>query len=238
MLIGNEPWVPDELRHAGRENRDAGHAARYDQKEDAAAAEEVALLCGRVGPTSTVIDLGAGTGQFAVAVAPAVRHVTAVDISPVMLAQLEGKLHSLGVRNVACKLAGFLSYVHDGPPADLVYSRYALHHLPDFWKALALTRMASFLRPDGVLRLWDVVYSFGPAEAADRLGRWVAAFAPSADAGSWNRADLEEHVRDEHSTFSWLLEPMIERAGFTIEAAEYSPDGIFAKYLCVKSSAP
>lgn len=30
----------------------------------------------------------------------------------------------------------------------------------------------------------------------------------------------EEHVRDEHSTFTWLLEPMIERAGFAIEQAD------------------
>jgi hypothetical protein len=28
-------------------------------------------------------------------------------------------------------------------------------------------------------------------------------------------------VRDEHSTFTWLLEPMLERAGFEIEQADY-----------------
>lgn len=44
-------------------------------------------------------------------------------------------------------------------PADL-YSRYALHHLPDFWKALALLRMARMLRVGGILRLSDVVYRF------------------------------------------------------------------------------
>lgn len=37
--------------------------------------------------------------------------------------------------------------------------------------------------------------------------------------GEWSRAELEEHLRDEHSTFTWLLEPMIERAGFTVEEA-------------------
>jgi hypothetical protein len=47
----------------------------------------------------------------------------------------------------------------------------------------------------------------------------------------WIRAELEEHVRDEHSTFTWLLEPMIERSGFRIESADYSPDGMFAKYV-------
>ena len=49
--------------------------------------------------------------------------------------------------------------------------------------------------------------------------------------GEWSRAEYEEHVRDEHSTFTWLLEPMITRAGFSIEVAEHSEDGIFAKYV-------
>ena len=43
--------------------------------------------------------------------------------------------------------------------------------------------------------------------------------------------DLEEHIRDEHSTFTWLLEPMMERSGFQIEDAVYSRDGIFARYV-------
>lgn len=238
MLKGTEPWLPEELRYAGRENLDVEHATRYDQKEDAAAAEEVALLRDRIGSDAVVIDLGTGTGQFALAAAPVVRHVTAVDVSPVMLGQLQAKLLSLGVNNVDCRLAGFLTYVHEGAPADLVYTRYALHHLPDFWKALALTRMAASLRPGGLLRLWDVVYSFDPREAPDLLEQWMAAYAVSADAASWNRADLEEHVREEHSTFSWLLEPMIERAGFKIEAVEYSADRIFAKYVCVREDRP
>jgi hypothetical protein len=38
-------------------------------------------------------------------------------------------------------------------------------------------------------------------------------------------------TRDENSTFTWLLEPMIERSGFRIDAADYSLDGIFARYV-------
>ncbi len=38
-------------------------------------------------------------------------------------------------------------------------------------------------------------------------------------------------MRDEHSTFTWLLEPTIERAGFVIEEAEHSADGVFAAYV-------
>ena len=50
----------------------------------------------------------------------------------------------------------------------------------------------------------------------------------------WTRDELAEHVRDEHSTFTWLLEAMIERAGFDIIDATYSASGVFARYLCKK----
>ena len=44
-------------------------------------------------------------------------------------------------------------------------------------------------------------------------------------------ARAPEHVRDEHSTFHWLLEVMIARAGFVVEEAQHSHDGMFARYL-------
>lgn len=235
MLGATKGWVPDELRYAGRENLDPEHAARYDRKEDAGAAEEIAMLAERgIGKESTVVEMGAGTGQFAIEAAAHVEHVTAVDISPVMLSHLEAKVDAMGIENVDCKLAGFLTYIHSQKPADLVYSRFALHHLPVFWQALALTRMASILRPGGILRLWDVVFGFEPAQAPARLESWMEAFAGSNDQNGWTRAELEEHVRDENSTFTWLLEPMLQKAGFTIEDARFSDDQIFARYLCAK----
>ena len=117
---------------------------------------------------------------------------------------------------------------HTGAPADLVYSRYALHHLSDFWKAIALRRIAEMLRPGGVLRLWDVVYGFGLEEAE----AWIEAVTSADVERGWTRAELAEHVRDERSTFTWLLEPMIERAGFVIDEAQHDLSGLFARYLC------
>jgi ubiquinone/menaquinone biosynthesis C-methylase UbiE len=221
----------DELRVAGRENLDPDHVARYDGKEDASAAAEVALLR-RLGLNgeSLVVELGAGTGQFTVAVAAACARVIAVDVSDVMLRALRAKVAARGLANVEPVHAGFLTYEHAGPPADFAYSRYALHHLPDFWKAVALDRIRRMLRPGGVLRLWDVVYDFAPGEAETRLEAWCATGGDAVE-GEWSRAELEEHVRDEHSTFTWILEPMIERAGFGIEVAEHSDDGIFAQYV-------
>jgi hypothetical protein len=110
----------------------------------------------------------------------------------------------------------------------------ALHHLPDFWKAVAIARVAEMLRPGGVFRLSDVVYSFAPHDADERIERWISdTMAADVDAG-WTRAELAEHVRDEHSTFTWLLEPMIERGGFAIVDADYSADQMVARYVCEK----
>jgi SAM-dependent methyltransferase len=222
-------WFPDETAYAGRENFDEAHVARYDGKEDADADAEVRLLQDAgMTRSSRVVEFGPGTGQFTVCVARSCAHVTAVDVSPVMLERLEARVR--GQENVDVVRAGFLSYVHEGPPADVVYSRLALHHLPDFWKAIALTRLRQILRPGGLLRLWDVVYDFDPSDAVDRIEAWCASGTDAVDTG-WTRAELEEHVRDEHSTFTWLLEPILARAGFATLDAEHSADGIWAKYL-------
>lgn len=224
-------WLLDERASAGRENLDAAHVSRYDAKMDGDPLGEVRLLQSLgLDAGSTVLDLGAGTGQFTLAVAPSCSRVVAADVSPVMQARLRAKVEAASHRNIECVSTGFLTYEHSGEPVDFAYSRYALHHLPDFWKAQALVRLGHSMRPGAVLRLWDVVYSFQPDEAEERIESWCATGATSVET-DWIRAELEEHVRDEHSTFTWLLEPMIERSGFRIDDAEYSPDGIFARYV-------
>ncbi|WP_250444197.1 class I SAM-dependent methyltransferase [Actinotalea sp. C106] len=147
-----------------------------------------------------------------------------------MLERLRTRVHEAGLSNVEVVQGGFLTYVHQADAADVVYSRYALHHLPDFWKAVALARIRAMLAPGGVLRLSDVVWNFGPEEAPERIEAWCATAGTQVE-GEWSREELEEHVRDEHSTFTWLLEPMIERAGFTIEDFAHSKDGVDAQYV-------
>ena len=240
MTAGRASWLLDELATAGRENLDENHVARYDDKEDAGAADEVELLAdlGLLDPSHTVVDLGAGTGQFAVAAAARGSRVVAVDVSPVMMNRLRQKVTSSGLANIECVLAGYLTYEHHGAPADLVYSRYALHHLPDFWKGVALSRILEMLRPGGALRLWDAVYHFEPAHAAARLEEWMDEARPGGAHEGWDRAELAEHVRDEHSTFTWLLEPMLQRVGFHIADASYDDSGVFARYICTKPRTP
>ena len=232
--MGVPAWEFDEAAHAGPEHLDPAYVAGYDRKAATDPAPDVqALRDAGVGASSVVVDLGAGTGTFAAAMAPHCREVVAVDVSVAMLDAARARLADLGLRNVRCVEAGFLTYEHTGGAVDAVYSRNALHHLPDAWKVLALARIAALLAPGGVLRLRDLVYSFEPADAAAVFERWFAGASTTSEVG-WTRAELEEHVRTEYSAFSWVLEPMLTRCGFEIRAAEYAPAQTYAAYSCVR----
>ncbi len=74
------------------------------------------------------------------------------------------------------------------------------------------------LKPGGALVLQDIVYSFAPSRASAVIDRWLEQ-APVDPADGWTADELAEHVRSEHSTFTWLLEEILDRAGFEITAS-------------------
>lgn len=235
-----DSWMLDELAHAGPEHLDDAAVLGFDRKQgypdpeqDLAAFEALGL-----GASARVVDLGAGTGQFAIPAARRFGHVTAVDVSPAMLAALRRKADAAGiaVANLDCVTAGFLGYAHAGPPADGVYSRNALHQIPDFWKALALHKIAATLRPGGVLRLRDLIYDFEPGEASEVFADWFAGAAADPAQG-YTAADYAEHIRTEFGTYRWLLEPMLAVTGFDIVSVEFERR-LYGAYTCVKRRRP
>lgn len=224
----NDPlWMLDESQHAGSEHLDAMYVADYDAKAGTDWSEDIAeFLALGIGSDSTIVDLGAGTGSFALAIAPQVGRVIGVDISEAMVREMRA-------RGLEAVHAGFLSYEHQGPPPDAVFTRNALHQLPDFWKVIGLHRIASLLRPGGVFRLRDLVFSFDPSDAAAAICRWLDRASTDPAAG-WTRAELAAHVRDEYSTFTWLLEPMLDTVGFEVRTFETHESGMYASYTCVR----
>jgi ubiquinone/menaquinone biosynthesis C-methylase UbiE len=230
-----EAWMIDELGHAGQEHLDPAFVAGYDRKQGYPdPAEDVAIFeTHGLDASSTIVDLAAGTGQFALAAARRFGHVAAVDVSPAMNALLRERATAAGLVNLDCVRAGFLSYVHSGPPVDGVYTRNGLHQLPDFWKAVALDRIAGMMRPGGVLRLRDLIYDFSPAEAAGVFQGWFG-HAAADPADGYTAGDYAEHIRTEFSTYRWLLEPMLAATGFEIVAAEFERR-LYGAYTCVKA---
>jgi ubiquinone/menaquinone biosynthesis C-methylase UbiE len=229
-----EPWKINELDHAGYEHLDPAFVAGFDDKQGRPdPSEDLAVLAGRgLGKSSTVIDLGAGTGQFALRAARAFGKVIAVDVSSAMLEALRERAIGLTRDNLDCVQAGFISYEHVGPPADAVYTRNSLHQLPDFWKALALARIAAIMRPGGILRLHDLIYDFQPSQAEAVFTDWFARAAIDPTRG-YTREDYAEHIRTEHSTFRWLFEPMLSAVGFEIETVNFV-GSVYGTYTCIK----
>jgi SAM-dependent methyltransferase len=232
----------DELAHAGPEHLDEGFIAGFDRKQGYPAPEaDIAAFEGLgLDGTSAIVDLGAGTGQFAIPAARRFGRVTAVDVSPAMLAALQAKARATttavaggpGPADLECVRGGFLSYSPAGS-VDGVYTRNALHQLPDFWKVIALRRIGDMLRPGGVLRLLDLVYDFGPGETDAVFGDWLAN-AATYPAEGYTAADYAEHIRTEHSTFRWLLEPMLAATGFEVTEVSYERR-LYGAYTCVKT---
>jgi SAM-dependent methyltransferase len=224
-----------EIALAGPEHLDVAYVAGYDRKARLDPTEDLDALRARgLAPESTLIDFGAGTGTFALAAASLCKRVIAVDVSPAMVDAIRAKVAAHGATNVEPVQAGFLGYEHRGSAPDFIYTRNALHHLPDFWKAVALKRMGVLLARGGILQLRDLVFSFDIAEAEAGIGNWLQSAAAERAEDGWTRDELETHLRHEYSTFTWLLEPMIERAGFEIATADYGTVGAYANYICVR----
>jgi SAM-dependent methyltransferase len=218
-------WLFDELVHAGDEHLDPEYVAAYDQKARSDPSGDLALLrTVGLSDASTLVDFGAGTGTFALAAARVCRRVVAVDISAPMLDWIRQRASAAGIQNIETVQSGFLTYRHEGEPADVAYSQYALHHLPDFWKGIGLHCVAAALRPRGIFFLRDLVYSFDPGEAGAVFQGWKGWLARTTlqPEDGYTAAEMGAHVRGEFSTYSWLLEPLLERAGFEIRKAEYS----------------
>ncbi len=228
-------WFYNEMHYTGVDYGDLAQVQVYDQRHQKfrnyeAATEAVIRRLG-LGPEHTVIDLGAGTGAFALPVARRCKHVYAVDVSPAMLEYARQKAQQAGVENITFCHGGFLTYEHAAEPVDAIISAAALHHLPDFWKQVGLRRLPAMLKPGGKFYLFDIVFPASLDGYEARFDAWEQDIREKTGAEFANEVAI--HIRDEYSTFDWVMESLLERAGFRIDAAEYG-EGFGATYVCTK----
>ncbi|MBF2004391.1 MAG: methyltransferase domain-containing protein [Chlorogloeopsis fritschii C42_A2020_084] len=229
-------WYFDESKMAGIDFEDIAQVEAFDCKQTSSTPEKEQALVKRLGISSghTAIDLGAGTGTFAIQASLQGASVHAIDISQSMLAYAQQKARKMGVTTINFHRAGFLTYEHNDNLADFVITKAALHILPDFWKMVALLRIASMLKPKGILYLRDVIFSFPISEYESSIENWIEQSSMPEGEG-WTVKDYQMHVREEHSTFAWIIEAMLRRAGFEITEANYlTPTA--AEYICIKTA--
>lgn len=180
---------------------------------------------------SAILEIGSGTGELAIEAAKYCKKVYAVDISPVMLSSAHVKAKIKGISNIEFYHAGFLTYHHKNDLLDAVVSQLALHHLPDFWKLIALKRICSLLKEGGRLFIRDIVYSSDVEDYSLYFETLIGNMKQYA--GDRLARDLEAHIKDEYSTLDWIMEGLLNKAGFNIEKIQYREKYI-AAYLCSK----
>src|SRR6201982_773004 len=138
-------WYYNQRRRIGI---DRAVASLYgcDDAVDLRARNALSMLGVRSG--WRVADIGCGNGVLACEAALMGAEVDAIDISPAMLAlaELQARDRKVAIRTQS---AGLLSFDYQPDSYDLIVSEFALHHLPDFWKAVALAGSLAARRPGG-----------------------------------------------------------------------------------------
>ena len=150
-------WYYNDRRRVGVDFAADDRTASYDQKQrDTTERARSVLTRLGVKPGWRVADIGCGAGILACEAAEMGAEVEAIDISPAMLKLTEVHAADKDV-TVKTQARGFLSFVYTPGTFDLIVSEYALHQLPDFWKAVAMARVFNALKPGGKFFLRDVV---------------------------------------------------------------------------------
>jgi ubiquinone/menaquinone biosynthesis C-methylase UbiE len=157
------------------------------------------LQAGALRGDERVLDAGCGAGHTALAFAPHVAEVVAVDLTMAMLAQVRRLAKERGVSNVVAERGDVEKLPFPDGSFDLVTTRYSAHHWPH--PAAAMQEFARVLKPGGTLLLVDVVAP--PAPLSDTFLNTIELLRDPS------------HVRD-HTVAQW--QAMMEASGFAVEA--------------------
>ncbi|MCW2846064.1 MAG: methyltransferase protein [Marmoricola sp.] len=162
-----------------------------------------------------VLDIGGGTGGFAVRVAALGNRITVIDPSPDALAALARRADEQGVADRVTGLQGDLGNVRELAPengSDLVLCHGVLGLVDD--PATALREIASMLRPGGALSL--VVSQRHAAVLARAMAGHFAQARHLLDGEPTQSADSRS---SEHRFTADELTVLLEGAGFTIRSS-------------------
>ena len=222
-------WYYTERRRIGI---DSAVASLYDRHDNSDSRANAALTMLGLQRGWRVADIGCGNGVLACEAASMGADVDAIDISPAMLALADILARDRKVK-IRTQFAGLLSFTYQPNSYDLIVSEFALHHLPDFWKAVALSRIFNALKPGANFYLRDIVF-VGMPDGVDRDVEGWAEF--SIKNHEFDHESVITHMRDEYSTFAWVIERMLTDAGFQTVSMDYHAP-LHATYLLRKPKA-
>ncbi|MFT4027146.1 MAG: methyltransferase domain-containing protein [Novosphingobium sp.] len=130
-----------------------------------------ALLRRRIGagPDDSVLDVACGPGRLSLDLAPHVRSVTGLDLTPGMLDQARAALAASGLGNVDFVHGDALAMPFADGSFSIVVSSAAFHHFEA--PARVLAEMVRVCRPGGRVVISDVTPEAGKTGEYDRMER-------------------------------------------------------------------
>lgn len=181
-------------------------------------------------PEGTVLDVGAGTGRFAVALAPHVRHLTAVEPSPAMVRHLRDALAAAGITNATVIEQRWEDVTVT--PATVVLCAHVLYPIAEpvpfiqkleahATRAVVLAMMVTWAEPPLMATLWRRYHGeerVGQPEAFDAIAVLyemgipanVTVHALPGGQGMWSFHDLDEAVTAAREHLILPPEPAVE----------------------------
>jgi ubiquinone/menaquinone biosynthesis C-methylase UbiE len=149
-----------------------GYAKRPIDDEDAYQ-EKLRVTRTYFKPGMEVLEFGCGTGSTAIAQAPFVKHILAIDFSAKMLEIAREKAAAAGVRNVTFEQSGIEEFHAPDQTYDVIMAHSILHLLED--KDMILAKMFGLLKPGGVLVSSTICMSarLHPARVILPIGRFL-----------------------------------------------------------------
>jgi ubiquinone/menaquinone biosynthesis C-methylase UbiE len=115
---------------------------------------EAALALAAPGRDARVLDVGSGPGVLSFTAAPRVAHVTAIDFSPGMIAQLRTRAERERIGNIEAQVMDAQALAFPDGAFDAAFSLFAFMFIPD--RARAFRELRRVLRDGGkaVVATW------------------------------------------------------------------------------------
>lgn len=131
------------------------NAHGYTISKGHADTEGLAKLVARVGtqPTDRVLDIGTGAGHTAIAFAPYVASVVALDLTPQMLEEVQHNAAAKGIINIELKQGAAEALPFGDNEFEIVTCRLTTHHFANLPQAMR--EMSRVLKPGGKLLIAD-----------------------------------------------------------------------------------
>ena len=187
--------------------------AKKPVRDEAAYQKKLAVTRDYFRPDMEVLEFGCGTGSTAIAHAPYVKSIRAIDISPKMIEIAKGKAEAAGVENVAFEVATIEDFSAPDGSFDAVMGHSILHLLAD--KEAALAKVHRLLKPGGVFVGSTVCI-------AERMA-WFKLIAPLGKAIGlmplvkvFDRTHLEESLAAAGFTLDHVWQPAKSMAVFIV----------------------